>query len=119
MKLPRWVLLGALAGCASEPFSTAATQPQVVTPPCPEPAPLLGQFDPQVGGFIVMYQPGTDGQAETDRLASKYDFTPRFVYTHGTTGFSAALQPEVLAAVRCEISVSFAEYNGRVSTAGL
>ena len=55
---------------------------------------------------------------ETDRLAAQYQFTARFVFTHGTQGFSAQLAPEVLAAVRCEPSVSFTEYNGTVTVAG-
>jgi hypothetical protein len=90
----------------------------VVSPPCAEPAPLLGHFNPQVGGYIVMYRAGTDGQQETDRLAAKYQFTPRFVFTHGTQGFSGLLAPDVLASVRCEPSVSFTEYNAAVTVVG-
>jgi len=88
----------------------------VVSPLCAEPAPLLGH--PQASGYIIMYRAGTDGQRETDRLAAQYQFTARFVFTHGTQGFSAALAPEVLAAVRCEPSVSFTEYNATVTIAG-
>ncbi len=90
----------------------------IVSPPCAEPAPLLGHVNPQVGGYIVMYRAGTDGQQETGRLAAKYQFTPRFVFTHGTQGFSALLAPDVLAAVRCEPSVSFTEYNAAVTVVG-
>ena len=86
------------------------------SPPCAEPAPLFGH--PQGGGYIVMYRAGTDGQQETDRLAAKYQFTPRVVFTHGTQGFSALLAPDVLAAVRCEPSVSFTEYNAAVTIVG-
>jgi len=63
----------------------------------------------------VMYRTGTDGQQETGRLAAKDQFTPRFVFTHGTQGFSALLAPDVLAAVRCEPSVSYTEYNAAVT----
>jgi len=88
----------------------------VVSPPCAEAAPLLGH--PQARGYIIMYRAGTDGQRETDRLAAQYQFTARFVFTHGTPWFSAQLAAEVLAAVRCEPSVSFTEYNATVTVAG-
>ena len=118
MKLPCMVLLTVVAGCAPEQSSIAGPAPEVVPPPCAEPAPLLGHFNPQVGGYIVMYRAGTDGQQETDRLVAKFQFTPRFVSTHGTQGFSALLEPVVLAGVRCEPSVSFTEYNAAVTVVG-
>ena len=119
MKLSRWVLLVTIAGCASESSSITAPEPQIVTPPCSEPASLLGHFDPQAAGYIVIYRAGTDAQLETERLAAKYGFVARFVYTHATQGFSALLEPTALALVRCEPTVSYAEFNSRVSIAGM
>ena len=72
---------------------------------CADPAPLNGSPDPAAPRFIVMYREGTDAAAETSRLAERYDFTPRHVWT-ALLGFSAELTPTALAGVRCEESVA-------------
>jgi hypothetical protein len=88
---------------------------QIVTPPCEGPAPLLGQFDPQVPAYIVVYRDGTDAELETGRLSVKYGFQPRFVYTHALTGFSAELTAQVVAEMRCETAVDYVQFVQRVS----
>lgn len=88
---------------------------ELLQPPCMMPAPVLGQFDPRVPGFIVLFERGVDAAQETPRLASLYGFTPRFIYTHALQGFSAELTPRALAALRCEPSVHYAEFDARVS----
>ena len=90
----------------------------IVQPLCENPAPLLGQFDPQAPRYIVVYRAGVDAGAETDRLATKYGFQPRFVYTHALGGFSAELAPSVVAAVRCEATVDYMEFVQRFTIDG-
>jgi hypothetical protein len=97
-----------------------ATAPQSPTfellqPSCSSPAPVLGQFDPDAPGFIVVFEHGVDAAQETPRLASQYRFTPRFIYTHALQGFSAQFTPSALAAVRCESSVDYAQFNARMT----
>src|SRR5664279_2310918 len=86
--------------------------------PCANPARLLGQSDPQAPGYIVVYHDVVNGEQETARLAARYGFAPRFVYTHALPGFSSELAPSVVAAVRCEATVDYVAYDSRVSIAG-
>ena len=88
---------------------------KLLQPSCSSPAPVLGRFDPDAPGFIVVFKGGVDAAQETPRLASLYGFTPRFIYTHALQGFSAQLTPSALAAVRCESSVNYAEFNARMT----
>jgi hypothetical protein len=103
-----------VAGCSESAFAPEAI---VVQPRCVAPAPLLGSFDPGAPHFIVVFDQGIESSDETPRLAERYGFTPRFVYTHALEGFSAALEPGVVAAIRCERSVRYVEYDGVVSIA--
>ena len=80
---------------------------------CTNPAPLLGEHDPRAPGFIVMFHSGVDAQAETQRLAAKYDFAPNYVF-RTLPGFSAALELSTVAGIRCEESVSLVEHNAYV-----
>jgi hypothetical protein len=81
---------------------------------CAQPAPLLGRYDPAAPGFIVQYRDGIDAVSETSRLASRYDFTPTYVYTAALHGFAAPLTPDVVASLRCESSVASVEHDGVV-----
>ena len=96
--------------------ATAPSSPtfELLKPSCTSPAPVLGRFDPGAPGFIVVFNAGIDAAQEASRLAGVYGFTPRFIYTHGLQGFSAQLTPTTLAAVRCEVSVNYTEFNARV-----
>jgi len=103
--------------------STSAVAPvpltvEIVRPPCEHPAALLGEFDPQAPRYIVVYRDSVDAEAETARLAAKYEFQPRFVYTHVPGGFSAELTPPVVADVRCEAKVDNMEFDQRITIEG-
>jgi hypothetical protein len=79
-----------------------------------QPAPVLGKYDPAAPGFIVQYRDGIDAVAETSRLASKYGFTPTYVYSAALRGFTASLTPDVVASLQCELSVANIEHDGVV-----
>lgn len=81
---------------------------------CVTPAPLLGERDAGAPGYIVVYRPGTDPVSETNRLATRYGFTPMFVYQHALQGFGADLSASALAGVRCEPSVDHVSFNASV-----
>jgi hypothetical protein len=85
-------------------------------PACTDPAPLVGEYDPRAPGYLVMFHSGIDAAAETERLAIKYGFEPRYVFPV-TSGFSADLDSATLAALRCEPTVSYVAYNAIVETA--
>lgn len=90
---------------------------RLVSPLCENPAALLGQFDPNAPGYIVVFHDDVDAREETDRLAARYAFEPRAVWEFALRGFWADLSPEVVAALRCEASVKYMEYNQGVSIA--
>ena len=117
MRLSCLFSLAFLAACDST--STVTHVPptvEIVQPPCEHPAPLLG--NPAVSAYIVMYRDGVDATLETERLATKYGFQPRYVFTHGTGGFSAALTSQVLAEIRCEATIDFTEFMTSFGPAG-
>ena len=89
-----------------------------VRPPCLFPAPLSGQPDPRAPGYIVVFEDNVDAPSETNRLATRYGFTPRFVYEFALKGFSSDLTPNVVAAIRCEASVQSVAHDGVVSIDG-
>jgi hypothetical protein len=109
------MFVSVVVGCDGE--SAIAPDPNVMRPPCAAPAPLGGEFDPRAPHFIVVFKEGIESSDETPRLAERHGFTPRYVYTHALEGFSAALEPAVLAAIRCEPSVAYVSYDGVVSIA--
>lgn len=78
---------------------------------CVSPVPVLGRFDPAAPGYIVIFHDQVDPVTETQRLATKYNFTPRHVYTVALKGFAAELQPPVVAALQCEPSVAYLQHD--------
>jgi|SRR5262245_55371624 len=114
-------LLCVILATGCDATSRVATQPpavEIVQPVCENPAPLLGQFDPEAPRYIVVYRDSVDPETETTRLSIKYRFQPRFVYTHALGGFSAELTPPVVAAVRCETTVDYVEFVQRITVGG-
>lgn len=81
------------------------------SPPCAQPAPLLGTYDPAAPSVIVQYRSGVDAAAETARLAAKYRFTPTYVYTSAIQGFSAQVSSSTVANLRCEATVAAVEHD--------
>ncbi|MBI4595991.1 MAG: beta-propeller domain-containing protein [Candidatus Tectomicrobia bacterium] len=100
-----------------DPESLSIEQDSIVSPPlqpaCEDPAPLVGQPDPRAPSYIVGFHSTVDGEAETARLAAKYGFQPRSVFT-SIGGFGAELSREVVAELRCEPAVAYIEYDGVV-----
>jgi hypothetical protein len=107
VRLAGIVLLGAIA--------VACRSRDSLAPQCVVPVPLLGQANSAAPGFIVVFHDQVDAQAETQRLASRYGFTPTHVYTAALTGFSAQLSPALVEQLRCEASVSYVEFNSLAS----
>ena len=112
------VRLGLLASSVAVILSCRSVTGLDVVPLCAAPAPLLGKFDPEAPGYIVVFHPGVDPAVETARLAARYGFQPTYVYGAALRGFAAALSPTVVAAVRCEASVSYAEHDAIATIAG-
>jgi hypothetical protein len=106
---PVVLYVGLLTGLACQ--HPLAPSEQLVPPPCSDPAPLLGKFDPRAPGYIVAYHDSVDAQLETARLATAYGFVPTHVYQFAIRGFSADLAPEVVANMRCEATVRLLEYD--------
>ena len=82
-----------------------------LSPPCSAPAPLRSaRPQDRAPGYIVTYRSGTDSRMVTAELASKYGFSPEFVYTV-VPGFAAVLSEQALAAIRCDSRIAFVEYD--------
>lgn len=105
------MFLSVAAGCGE---SALSPDPSLMRPPCLAPAPLGGEFDPRAPHFIVVFKDGIESSDETPRLAERYGFTPRYVWSDALEGFSAEHDPELLAAIRCEPSVAYVTYDGVV-----
>jgi hypothetical protein len=83
-----------------------------MAPHCNTPAPLKGSYDAKNKGYIVKFHDGTDARVETERLANVHGFALRRVFAVDTGGsFSAEMSPSTLAAIRCEMSVDYVEYD--------
>jgi hypothetical protein len=94
------VAVAVASGCGAHASGDRSAE---IAPPCTNPAPLNGRYDPEAPGYIVVYKAGTDERAETDRLARQYGFVPRHVYDSTfLEGFAADLTSETVAALRCE-----------------
>ncbi|HVF59634.1 MAG TPA: protease inhibitor I9 family protein [Thermoanaerobaculia bacterium] len=71
---------------------------------------MLGSFDPRAPGYIVVLVDGKDLEASVATLAARHGFQVEGVYAV-IHGFSAHLEPETVAALRCEPQVSYIEHN--------
>lgn len=76
---------------------------------CEMPAPLNGEYDPRAPNYIVGYEDGIDAEAETERLAAKYEFEPESVSERYFV-VEVSIGEEVREALRCEPSVEYVEY---------
>ena len=96
----------------------AGARPEIVTPLCDDPAPISNSYDPKASGYLVIFHVGTDARQESSRLAQVHGFTPRHVFAaESLQGFSAELSPAALAALRCDKSVNYVEFNLSTSIA--
>ncbi len=96
----------------------AGARPEIVTPPCDDPAPIVNSYDPKESGYIVIFHVGTDARQETSRLVQVHGFTLRHVFAaEPLQGFSAEISPAALATIRCDKSVNYVEFNLSTSIA--
>jgi hypothetical protein len=77
---------------------------------CTNPAPVLGTFDPDAPGYIVLFHDDIDSQVATSQLATLYGFQPTHIYEY-TNGFSAVFSTDVLEHLRCEASIKNIAYD--------
>ncbi|GLF99137.1 S8 family peptidase [Streptomyces yaizuensis] len=86
---------------------SALTGPAAATPPPPVPVPLTEATEAVPGQYIVLLESGTTPASVLSTLGA----TPRHVYEHALNGFSAALTPAQLEAVRILPGVRAVEEN--------
>ena len=91
-----------------------ARHPVEIAPPCLSPAPLAYALDP-APGYIFTYRPGTDAATTTAQLAQKYGFTATHVFSGAAfLGFSAIVDSNTVAALRCEPTILRVEQDGKI-----
>jgi hypothetical protein len=89
-----------------------------LAPPCAAPAPLQAAAPQErVPGYIFRYRDGTASKSVTAELASRYGFSPEFVYTV-FPGFAAVVSEQALAAMRCDNRIESVEYDVSAHLAG-
>ena len=84
----------------------------IITPSCTAPAPIRLAVIPSPG-WIVGLKEGFDPAQTSAVLAARYGFTVKNVYQFGAF-FSEDMSATAIAALRCEMSVSYVEQNGRL-----
>lgn len=82
---------------------------------CENPAPLKGQFNPDVPGYIVVFKENIDSATEANRLINIYKIQLGFIYSTALNGFSAEMTDDTKEKLRCESSVAYIEYDSQVS----
>jgi hypothetical protein len=92
-----------------------AVAPEVLEPPCAQPAWLDGKFDPGAPGYIVSFTDEVDDVvAVAQDLARKHSFALDGTYQSALKGFGVqVLTPRALADLRCDprvLGVSFNEH---------
>jgi hypothetical protein len=71
---------------------------------CENPAPVLGEYDPDAPGYMVLFHDGIDAEEETNRLATLYGFQPTYILENSPV-FAATFSTDVLEHLRCEPSI--------------
>jgi len=82
---------------------------------CESPAPLNGQFDPDVPGYIVVFNENINSATEVNHLINIYEIQVGFIYGAALNGFSAEMTDDTMEKLRCESSVAYIEYDSQVS----
>ena len=109
----------ALSACNGSSTPTETTPPPpappspvvpTVAPACANPAPLLGKFDPRAPGYLVALVSAKNFEATVATLAARHGFQVEYFY-ETIHSFAVRLEPETVAALRCELQVKFIEHN--------
>jgi hypothetical protein len=106
-----WLFVGATFAASPEvePYPKPPQRPEVVTPSCKEPKPYyIEGWERGAVGFEVIIEPNVDDFAgEADRLARKHKFfiEERYFEKGEHSVMVVLLNPEQVAALRCESSV--------------
>lgn len=113
------VIAAALAACANGVDQASVSSDLVPAEDrCDDPVALSGTPDADAPGYLVIFREGTDGQAETARLAEAYGFDPTDIFA-ALGGYSVeVLSDDARESLRCEPSVSSIGYNGFVERDG-
>jgi hypothetical protein len=95
-----------------------ALNSDILDPPCDQPAPLEGQSDPGVSGFIIGVRESTSYPGIlAHELGRKYGFIPDAIFRAG--GFSVVeITPRALANLRCDPDVENVSFIRRTWTTG-
>lgn len=110
------VTLQACNGGSSSPTEPPAQprpgRPAEPAPSCSNPAPLEGDYHPEVPGYIILFRDGVKAQDVAPSLARKYGFTASHIYETLPGFASLDMTAETVAQIRCEPTVVLVEYNG-------
>jgi hypothetical protein len=95
-----------------------ASNTDILDPPCGQPAPLEGQSDPGVSGFIIGVRESTNYPGIlAHELGRKYGFIPDAIFKTGS--FSVVeITPRALARLRCAPDVENVSFVRRTWTTG-
>lgn len=90
----------------------SAANKGALKPACKQPAPLQGQFNPKAPRYIVSYKVNVQDPAkETEALVNKHHFLVERDLPSVKLFFVKELTPQQLAALRCEPSIAYIEFD--------
>lgn len=90
----------------------ASAAPVVVAPNCGKPAALEGKWHKEAPGYLVaINRSWLPARLRVAVLEWKYNFRADGVYHSGREFFASNIQPNSLAALRCDAAIRYIEFN--------
>ena len=93
-------------------IAACAAVPEVIEPPCSNPAPLSGRYHRSTPGYLVAVAKNvTNIESLAHELAGKYEFKPESIMNRVKMFSVETLTPEALAGLRCEPTIRDISFN--------
>jgi hypothetical protein len=93
-------------------IAACAAVPEVLEPPCSNPAALGGQYHRSTPGYLVtVAESVTNIESLAHELAGKYAFQPGSIMNRIKVFSIQTLTPEALAGLRCEPTIRDISFN--------
>jgi hypothetical protein len=93
-------------------IAACSAVPEVIEPPCSNPAPLSGRYHRSTPGYLVAVAKSvTNIESLAHELSGKYEFEPGSIMNRVKMFSVETLAPEALASLRCEPTIRHISFN--------